>query len=313
MALPFSAGELEALLCALPDPAFVLTASGRYAAIMGGTDTRYYHDGSVLLGQRLHDVLQPTKADWFLGRIRHVLHAGGMHVVEYELSNRDVLGLCDDGPSEPIWFEGRITPLPFAVQGEPSVLWVASNISRRHALERQLRALSETDELTGLANRRHLIAELTTEYEAWVRYGQPAAVLYLDVDRFKQINDTLGHAAGDAALRAVAATLRERLRRTDLAARLGGDEFVVLCRHCGADQAETLAQQLTQPLDAALQAFAWPGGAPSVSVGWAALCPTDATTADVLRRADEHLYRVKRAQQTSGGRPAVARVETDPV
>lgn len=249
MALSLSPDDLEALLRSLPDPAFLLTASGRYAAIFGGTDTRYYHDGS---------------------------------------------GLTDDGPDQPIWFEGRVTRLPFPVQGEPAVLWVASNTTHRHALEVRLRALSETDELTGLANRRRFMAELRAQFDAFARYGQPAAVIYLDIDRFKAINDDLGHGEGDAALCAVADALRARLRKTDLAARLGGDEFVVLCAHTGAAEAEGFAERLREPLSRALRSFALSDGPASVSVGWAAMAFDDAGPDDVLRRADEGLYRAKR-------------------
>lgn len=156
----FSLVQMSALLAALPDPVFVLTHSGLYAAIFGGTDTRYYHDGQWLVGQRLTDVLEADKADWFLQEIRHTLALGRLHVVEYSLSGHDIKGLSSEGPQEAIWFEGRVQPLDFLVLGEPAVLWVASNITARHDLEHRLRVLSETDELTGLPNRRHLMERL---------------------------------------------------------------------------------------------------------------------------------------------------------
>ena len=301
MTLALTPDQLQALLRSLPDPAFVLTASGRYAAIYGGTDARYYHDGSVLVGQRLHDVMAAPKADWFLAHIHAALAGGGLHIVEYDLSNRDVLGLTDVGPSEPIWFEGRVTRLPFEVLGEPAVLWVASNTTQRHRLERQLRALTETDELTGLANRRRLMAELQMQFDSMGRYGQQTSVIYLDLDRFKAINDELGHDAGDAALRAVADALREHLRKTDLAARLGGDEFVVICSHTDERQVLEFAERLREPLTVALRSFALRDGWAGVSLGCATMSSRDSGPADVLRRADARLYRNKAQRRFSRG------------
>lgn len=297
VSIRFDAEQLQALLRSLPDPAFVLSASGRYVAVFGGADTRYYHDGSPLVGRTLHEVLVPARAEAFLADIRAALRDGGLRIVEYELSNRDVRGLSDVGPAEPIWFEGRVMPLPFTVEGEAVVLWVASNITHRRQLQERLRALSETDELTGLANRRRFCAELQACYEAWARYGQPVALLYLDLDRFKAINDQLGHERGDEALRAVAAVLEGARRRTDLAARLGGDEFALLCPHTGLEEAAALARRLVAPVRRALAAFALGDGEPaSVSIGWAECEPGDRGGGDLVRRADAALYRAKGAR-----------------
>jgi hypothetical protein len=127
-----------AVLAAFPDPVFVLSESGRYVEIYGGTDSRYYHDGSGLVGKRIQDVLQPEKAQWFLAEIAKVLAAPGMHIVEYGLSAKDVLGLDTPGPAETIWFEGRVQAMDFLMDDEAVVLWVASNITERVRAETQL-------------------------------------------------------------------------------------------------------------------------------------------------------------------------------
>lgn len=290
----FDPEALQAILAALPDPGFILTESGRYAALYGGTDSRYYHDGSALVGRRMHEVLQPAKADWFLQQIQAALAQGKMQVVEYELGNRDVLGLPDEGPTEPIWFEGRISPLDLRIEGEAAVLWVASNITARKRLEDQLRAQSETDELTGLANRRKLMAEIAAHHQAYVRYGQPTSVIYFDIDHFKSLNDRHGHPAGDAALQAVAQAVRSQLRKTDLAARLGGDEFVVACPHTGAQDAQTFALRLCDGVTAALAPYAPDTKIGSISAGVATTESSDSGPDDLLRRADAGLYEAKR-------------------
>jgi two-component system cell cycle response regulator len=290
----FGPEALQAILVALPDPGFILTESGGYAAIYGGTDSRYYHDGSGLVGQRMHDVLHPAKADWFLQQIHAALAQRKMQVVEYELSNRDVLGLPDEGPVEPIWFEGRISPLDFRIEGEAAVLWVASNITARKRLEDQLRAQSETDELTGLYNRRKLMAEIAAHHQAYVRYGQPTSVIYFDIDHFKTLNDAHGHHAGDAALQAVAQAVRSQLRKTDLAARLGGDEFVVACPHTGPEDAQTFAQRLCASVTTALAPYTASTRVGGISAGVATTESGDSGPDDLLRRADAGLYEAKR-------------------
>lgn len=127
-----------AVLASFPDPVFVLTESGRYAEIYGGTDSRYYHDGTSLIGKRIQDVLRPEKAFWFLAEIANALAKPGMHIVEYGLSAQDVLGLDTPGPTDAIWFEGRVRALDFLIDDEAVVLWVASNITQRIRAEAQL-------------------------------------------------------------------------------------------------------------------------------------------------------------------------------
>ena len=106
----------------------------------------------------------------------------------------------------------------------------------RHALDREKES-ARTDPLTGVSNRRHFI-ELTAAALAFARrYRRPMTIAYLDLDNFKQINDRLGHQAGDEVLRAVARTVRNRLRATDVVGRLGGDEFAVCLPETGAEAA----------------------------------------------------------------------------
>lgn len=128
---------------------------------------------------------------------------------------------------------------------------------RRHELERerdqlieQLREQSTTDYLTGLRNRRAFMATGHDRLLQARRYGFDVAVVLLDIDWFKQLNDNHGHAAGDRALQAVAQVLRSRLRDTDLAARIGGEEFVVLLTHCPPEAAVQFAQRLREAIGA---------------------------------------------------------------
>ncbi|WP_373987856.1 GGDEF domain-containing protein [Duganella sp. BuS-21] len=290
----FSNEQIAALLSALPDPAFILTRSGRYAAIFGGTDSRYYHDGSGLVGKSLTDVLQPQKATWFQAQIAVALAAQGLHVVEYTLAADDVKGVGDDGPAEPIWFEGRVQPLGYPVLGEDAVLWVASNITASKKLEALLRMQSETDALTGLPNRRKLIGGLTEHFELFVRYRTPTSVLIFDIDYFKGINDEYGHMAGDKAIMVTAEVCRHALRAADFPARLGGDEFVVLMPHTGIEPALAIAERLRIKIAEALREPGTLGRGATISGGLSEMSAGDASYEDVLKRADDALYRAKR-------------------
>jgi len=107
-----------------------------------------------------------------------------------------------------------------------------------------LEELSVTDPLTGLANRRRLLAAFSDELNRSARYGTPLALLLIDLDRLKEINDRRGHAQGDRALQLVAESLRRSCRATDLAARTGGDEFLVLAVNTSAGEALALAHRV---------------------------------------------------------------------
>lgn len=293
----FSASQYEAVCASLPDPTFILTVSGRYAAIFGGKDKRYYHDGSFLLGKYLSEVLVPAKSQWFLAQIQQALSSQKMLVVEYELSARDVLGLPPDGPVEAIWFEGRITALPQLYGGEPAVVWVASNITASKQMQQLLHQQAMSDELTGLHNRRRLMQVLEQSYTDFCSDGQPTCVISFDVDHFKSINDGLGHLAGDQALRMLGAVAQRAAESGVWVCRLGGDEFAMVCLGYSVEKAQVLAQQVLQGARQALQAFATPGVMPSLSMGVTCFLPADQSVEDILRRVDQAMY----ASKTQGG------------
>jgi diguanylate cyclase (GGDEF)-like protein len=289
----FSPAQLQALLAALPDPAFVITRSGRYAAAYGGADLRYYHDGSALVGRAMDEVLNADKAAWFKQQIEAALLSRQLHVVEYGLAGSDVKGLQPQGPEHTIWFEGRVQALNHPVHGEDAVLWVASNITERHEMQQRLRLQSETDELTGLHNRRKLMAALQEHHDVVRRYHTPTALLIFDIDGFKRINDQHGHHGGDMAIIATAEVCRAELRTTDLIARLGGDEFVVLMPHVDSRQAAASAERLRQRVAQALHGLGHIKT--SISGGLSELRTDDASGEVALRRADDALFRAKRS------------------
>lgn len=130
------------------------------------------------------------------------------------------------------------TPLSAVVQ--------AQDVTERKHFERELQYLADHDSLTGLFNRRRFAAELEREIAAAQRYKNGGAVLILDLDRFKDVNDTLGHSAGDQLLAAAARAIEGRLRATDIVGRLGGDEFGVILPHADEQRAILVAESLRE-------------------------------------------------------------------
>jgi diguanylate cyclase (GGDEF)-like protein len=148
-----------------------------------------------------------------------------------------------------------------------------------------------TDHLTGLANRRRFERQLEREVGRVERFGHPFTLLMLDIDKFKHLNDTFGHDAGDDAIRRLSKVLREGTRGIDLAARIGGEEFAVLLVETSKDGGFEVAERLRM----AIKSLEFPrAGGMTASFG-VAECPSDAqTAADILKAADVALYEAKR-------------------
>ena len=145
------------------------------------------------------------------------------------------------------------------------------------------------DALTGLQNRRSFLAGGASEVERSKRYGHPLSVIFLDLDDFKQLNDTRGHDAGDAALRETARALRNALRSNDRVARLGGDEFVVLLPEVGFDEAIEAGRKVSVAVNEALRKFS----PVTCSVGVAWFEQVAQTFPEMLKAADALMYEVK--------------------
>jgi two-component system cell cycle response regulator len=162
--------------------------------------------------------------------------------------------------------------------------------------QEELEALARTDELTGCLSRRFLMERLTTEAERAVRYGRPLGLVMFDIDDFKQLNDTHGHAAGDEALRVVGAILRRTLRTSDFVGRYGGDEFLVVLPETEHEGTSLLAERVRRRVNARPRDLKGVRVALAVSGGMA-LYPDSGLTAPeaLVERADEALYRAKSA------------------
>lgn len=182
--------------------------------------------------------------------------------------------------------------------------WIAFLLLMKLVLE--IRRLTERDPLTDVLNRRALSEAVDLEHARQMR-GHGYALVLLDMDRFKRLNDSLGHAAGDAALKSLVALLRPCLREVDRFARLGGEEFCVLLPDTGIAGAALVAERMRTLL--AEHPFTWEGQTwpLTASFGIAESAREDASAAEVLKRADQALYLAK-----GQGRNVVQAVEIEP-
>jgi len=159
----------------------------------------------------------------------------------------------------------------------------------------QYERLSRIDPLTGVATRRAFGGALEHHVGEARRNGRPLAMLVLDLDQFKQVNDQHGHEAGDRALRHVAGTLRASLRATDLATRLGGEEFAILLTNTTADQAHRVAEKIRNEIESNPVSYQDQAIRLTISGGIAQFGPDGADLRSLIGRADEYLYNAKDA------------------
>ena len=193
-------------------------------------------------------------------------------------------------------FEPRISWLEDSRKRNRGRVLTLVDVSERAALEAKLTELAHIDELTGLLNRRYFLELARTELERARRYGRPFGVAILDLNGFKEINDSWGHAAGDEALRLVASLCKESLRACDLFGRYGGDEFVFAFPECDEGLAQAAAAKLASIISKATLSFGGHMVVLSASIGTAGgmggSCPD---LEELLAIADGIMYRTKKA------------------
>ena len=189
------------------------------------------------------------------------------------------------------WESGddSVKSLTHDLHGEPLVL-----ARRLESAFDKLAHMSKTDQLTGLANRRHFEEVLGCFYHQARRYNRPLSMMMIDLDFFKAVNDTGGHAVGDELLKAVAAAIEKACRKADLPARLGGDEFAVLLPETGSADAQAVAERIAQAVSGQPMKIRSSEFNPTLSVGLADLNAGEIDSPDaMLALADRALYTAK--------------------
>ncbi len=285
-----------AILEALPDLLFELDLDGRYIDYHAPRANLLAAPAEVFLGKTLAEVLPPPAAQVCMEALAAAHEDGSSSGKQFELR------LADGN----FWFELSVSRKANGA-GRPHFIMLSRDITQRKEAERQILRLAHFDSLTGLPNRQSFLERVNREIARARHSAHKLGVLFMDLDGFKQINDSLGHAAGDEVLQAVADRLRDVVRPSDVVsrfsetrnevelARLGGDEFTALLLDIEQpEDALTVAHRIR---DAMARPFNVQGQRVTLgtSIG-IAIYPTDGdAAATLLDRADSAMYRAKAA------------------
>ncbi|HEY7879004.1 MAG TPA: EAL domain-containing protein [Gemmatimonadaceae bacterium] len=278
-ALRASEAEMRALVGAMSDVIVALDRDGAYVKIAASAADARHRPPVEWLGRRVTEVFPPAPADTILAGVARALETRRAVDLEYSLEIGDTTA----------WFAGTVSPMD-----DERVVWVARDITSRKNLEAQLAYQALHDPLTGLANRALFRDRVDHALAGMERAGGRLAVLFLDLDDFKTVNDSLGHNEGDRLLAAVAARFLNATRGCDTVARLGGDEFAVLLESVHTDSdVITVAERIATSLRAPFVLDEKPV-AVTASMGIARAGDAEGTE-ELLRNADVAMYTAKSA------------------
>lgn len=275
---------LADVLDLLPDAACVVDTEGRLLYVSSSFERIFGYTSGEVLGRRIFDLVHPDDRATTQQQAEQVMDGA----LQRHFRNRYV---HKDGHSVDIQWSARWLP-EYGVR-----IGVAHEVTELRRAEREIEYRASHDPLTGLPNRHRLQSELQYAIAHAAQTGDGLAVLYLDLDGFKAINDRGGHDAGDRLLREVAQRLQQDLRKGDLVARVGGDEFVVLLPGCqDAEAARAVADGLRACLS---PFFTSPDGSFRLDASVGIACfPADGSDPDaLLAHADRAMYAAKRQRQ----------------
>jgi diguanylate cyclase (GGDEF)-like protein/PAS domain S-box-containing protein len=264
------------------DGIYTADLAGRFTSINSGAELITGFGREELLGMSFFDLLAPDERAHAQGLLARVM-SGASEVAELEL-------VAKDGRRVFVEVSSRLVD----ESGEQHLEGIARDTSARHRLEEELRYAAIHDKLTGMPNRTLLFDRIEQALARSVRNQRAVTVMLLDVDQFKQVNDSQGHAAGDELLVELAARFRAVLRDGETIARLGGDEFALVAEGLSG-QAETVALA-ERALSVFSEPFAISGATPEMTASLGiAVAGDDETSESLLRDADTAMYRVKTA------------------
>ncbi len=284
LALSESEERYRGLVDRMPDAVFVADSAGHFTFANPAACELVGVEADELAGSSYGDLVTTTQIERFAEHFAHAVNTGADDPFETEF----------------VTAGDRIVPVEVTMtllheaNGQPaSVQWIARDITERKRFESELVHLANHDSLTGLHNRRWFENELRQELERSRRTGRTGAMVWLDIDHFKEINDSLGHRVGDDIIVGVAGAVQQATRAGNTVARLGGDEFGILDPDATAFDAECLAERLVERIRQTVFAVDGKDIRVTPSVGIVVYPDHGSTAEELLTRADLAMYHAK--------------------
>jgi diguanylate cyclase (GGDEF)-like protein/PAS domain S-box-containing protein len=270
----------------------IVSIDGRWLKVNPALSRITGYSEAELQGMTFQDLTHPEDREIAPERLQKLLEG---ECESYQIEKRY---LHKDGHE--VWVEVNVSVMRDATGASPQLIAQILDVSERHRMQRQLEHLALHDVLTGLPNSRLLQDRLEQTLAATRRNSQPMGLMYLDLDEFKPVNDTYGHAAGDLVLKEFASRVAQVLRETDTIARIGGDEFVaVLGQISGEADARRAAERVLSALERPFDLGNGQAARVSASIGLA-LFPQHGQTAQELKQhADAAMYAAKQGGRNS--------------
>ncbi|MET6758188.1 EAL domain-containing protein [Pseudoalteromonas sp. NCIMB_1079] len=283
--------KFKAFTKVMPDLILILSEEGIYTDVYGTSNELLLDSSKDLIGQSVKDLLSQDDAQMIMDVIKKTLSTNETQIFEYELAV----------PKGNIVFEGRAAALDHYHPNSPTkrhVVWMARDISIKKKAEQEVHKLAFYDPLTNLPNRRMLSDKLSMCVESVKRDKNIGALLFLDLDNFKRINDSLGHSAGDEVLVELSKRLSAIIKGSDTLARAGGDEFIILLKHVGENtqQASIECKIVAKEIQRAFHDKFEVGNLAfqvSCSIGICLIDSVNAQADNILKFADTAMYRSK--------------------
>jgi diguanylate cyclase (GGDEF)-like protein/PAS domain S-box-containing protein len=280
--------KIKALLETAPDPIVEIDNDGRIVLANARTDELFGYERSEIVKRPIEKLFSERSREVVAERFHGII--SGTDAAGSLVLGQDMWGLRKDGTEFPV----DVTVSTVETDEGLVITSIIRDVTDRKRFETQLKHLADHDALTELFNRRRFEEELSEYAEHARRYNETGAVLLLDLDRFKFVNDTHGHKAGDEVIRAVGSALRDSVRQSDIVARLGGDEFAVLLKNVHRAEAERVAGLMLETVRARELPLAGHRTTMTTSIGIAPF-GDDAITENLLVNADLAMYEAKEA------------------
>ena len=283
--------KLKAVLETAPDPIVEVGSDGTIQFANARTDKLFGYDREQILGRPVEELFATRTRTLVAERFAAVLQSTASDPQIALGMGLELWGERKDGTEFPV----DVTLSVLHTDDGVIVTSIIRDITERKRFENQLQHLADHDALTELFNRRRFDQELA-EYVAYTaRYSGKGAIFLLDLDRFKYVNDTRGHKAGDEVIRAVGRALHDSVRKTDVVARLGGDEFAVLLRDADRDTAERIAEGMLETIRERRLPLEGQRISMTTSIGIVCFEDEEPTVEDLMVSADLAMYAAKEA------------------